>query len=90
MPSSAPSSLTSQEPSAATDLKRIEIAALQLAPDERAALAERLWESVEPGDTLDPAWATEIERRIQELDSGAVECLPWDQVMAELRSKYQA
>jgi len=70
-------------------LQRIEADALRLSPDERAALAERLWASVEGSDVPDPAWEAELMRRMQGVDSGAVHCRPWDDVMAELRAKHQ-
>lgn len=75
-----------------TALQRIEAAALQLAPEQRAELAERLWASVDGGDeaALDPAWEAEIKRRMQEVDKGSVQCRPWDEVISELRAKHQA
>lgn len=80
---------TAVDPTEVATLQRIEAAALQLSPDERAELAERLWASLEGGDEPDPAWEAEIRRRMQEVDSGAVQCRPWDDVMAELRAKHQ-
>lgn len=75
----------------ATALKSIEAAALRLAPDQRAELAERLWASVDGSeDVSDPAWEAEVQRRMQEVDSGAVQCRPWDDVIGELRAKHQA
>lgn len=56
---------------------------------ERAELAERLWASVEASDVPDPAWEVDIRRRMQDVYSGAVQCRPWDDVMAELRAKHQ-
>ena len=80
---------TAVQPLEAAALQRIEAEALRLNPDERAELAERLWASVEGSDSPDPAWEAEIGRRMQEVDSGAVQCRPWDDVMAELRAKHQ-
>ncbi len=80
---------TGVDPTEVAALQRIEADALRLSPDERAALAERLWASVEGSDSPDPAWEAEIRRRMQEVDSGAVHCRPWDEVMAELRAKHQ-
>ena len=80
---------TAVQPLEAAALQRIEAEALRLNPDERAELAERLWASVEGSDSPDPAWEAEIRRRMQEVDSGAVQCRPWDDVMAELRAKHQ-
>lgn len=76
------------DPSEAGALARIEAAALRLSPAQRVELAEHLWASVEGGDAPDPAWDAEIRRRMQEIDSGAVQCRPWDEVMTELRAKH--
>ncbi|MFG6442795.1 addiction module protein [Roseateles sp. LKC17W] len=80
---------TAVQPLKVAALQRIEAEALRLNPDERAELAERLWASVEGSDSPDPAWEAEIKRRMQEVDSGAVHCRPWDEVMTELRAKHQ-
>jgi putative addiction module component (TIGR02574 family) len=34
------------------------------------------------------AWAAEVERRIEELDSGKVKSMPAEEVFAELRQRY--
>ena len=57
-----------------------------LSEEERATLAGLLIESLE--SEVDPdveeAWRIEIERRLAELDSGAVETVPWEVVRAKL------
>ena len=57
-----------------------------LSEEERATLAGLLIESLEsevdPG--VEEAWRLEIERRVAELDSGAVETVPWEVVKAKL------
>jgi putative addiction module component (TIGR02574 family) len=57
-----------------------------LSEEERATLAGLLIESLE--SEVDPdveeAWRLEIERRVAELDSGAVETVPWEVVRAKL------
>ena len=57
-----------------------------LSEEERATLAGLLIESLE--SEVDPdveeAWRIEIERRLAELDSGAVETVPWEVVKAKL------
>jgi putative addiction module component (TIGR02574 family) len=62
--------------------------ALSLPVEARAALADRLLESldteIEPGAYEE--WQREIKRRAAELDSGAVKPVPWSEVQAELRS----
>jgi putative addiction module component (TIGR02574 family) len=63
--------------------------ALQLTEAERAELAELLLESIEP--PLDPeiekAWLAEAERRLAEIESGACQPIPWEQVMARVRRR---
>jgi putative addiction module component (TIGR02574 family) len=67
--------------------------ALELAPDERLALATELLDSVEgPVDAeWAAAWAAELDRRVKELDAGTSTGIPWEQVklevLARLRSK---
>jgi putative addiction module component (TIGR02574 family) len=60
--------------------------ALTLPEEERAdligALIDSLDASVEAG--AEEAWRTEITRRARELDSGAVQSIPWDVVKQRL------
>jgi putative addiction module component (TIGR02574 family) len=53
--------------------------ALELPPDERAALAGSLIESLDEGFDADAeaAWDAEIARRVAEIDAGAVRLIPW-------------
>ncbi len=62
--------------------------ALRLDPEQRAALAGLLIESLEPEseEGVEQAWLTEIERRMVELDSGSVETIPWEELRARLYS----
>lgn len=62
-------------------------AAMQLTPDERVDLAERLWISVDTPEAITAAWDEEIARRVAELDAGEVETVPAEQVFAELRAR---
>ena len=41
-----------------------------------------------PQAEIDAAWAAEIERRLAQVDSGEVETIPYETVIAELRAKY--
>lgn len=54
-------------------------AALQLAEEERGILAAKLIESLglEVDADADLAWDKEIRRRVDELDTGAVQAIPW-------------
>ncbi len=53
--------------------------ALKLSPEERAALAASLLDSLEEpvDEDVEAAWAAEIARRVRELESGAVTPVPW-------------
>ncbi|OGG55572.1 MAG: hypothetical protein A3F84_16775 [Candidatus Handelsmanbacteria bacterium RIFCSPLOWO2_12_FULL_64_10] len=53
--------------------------ALKLPPEARAALAGTLIESLEePVDEgAEEAWAAEIQRRLDELDAGALKAVSW-------------
>jgi putative addiction module component (TIGR02574 family) len=56
--------------------------ALALPPEARAALAGSLLESLdeEPADQgVEAAWSEEIKRRIEEIDSGKVKPIPWEE-----------
>lgn len=57
-----------------------------LDPEERETLLRLLIESLdaESEEGVDAAWRAEVERRMAELDSGAVQSLPWDELRARL------
>ena len=60
--------------------------AMKLDPEERAALMRLLIEGLdaEVEEGIEDAWRVEIERRMAELDSGAVEAVPWEELRARL------
>jgi putative addiction module component (TIGR02574 family) len=60
--------------------------ALALPSETRAALAESLLESLdtEVNEDAEAAWATEVNLRVAELDSGAVKTIPWAEVRRRL------
>jgi len=60
--------------------------AMRLDPEERATLTRLLIESLdaESEEGVDDAWMAEVERRMAELDSGAVQSLSWDELRARL------
>jgi putative addiction module component (TIGR02574 family) len=62
-------------------------AALALPTETRAALAESLLESLdtEVDEDAEAAWAAEVNRRITELDSGAVKTIPGRKCAADSR-----
>ena len=61
--------------------------ALALPPEASAALAGSLLESLddEPADEgVEAAWSEEIKRRIEEIDSGKVQMIPYEEVRRRL------
>ena len=65
--------------------------ALALPTEERARLAHELIASLDEVSPEDPAvveqaWAEEIQRRIVEIETGAVEAVDWETVRDELRA----
>ena len=60
--------------------------ALALEESDRAELISALIESLdaETEKGVEEAWRLEIERRARELESGAVQSLPWDAVRERL------
>lgn len=70
-----------------TELEKLEAEALKLTPGERAALAQRLLASLEEEYTeIEDAWAQEVERRIAEVESGAVQVIPIEEALARVRA----
>ena len=59
--------------------------ARQLPPDEREWLAEFLLiDNGVSAAEVKSAWDTEIERRLDEIDSGVVEMIPLEDVLADM------
>ena len=48
----------------------LEADALMLSPEDRAALADHLLASLATEDEVEEAWASKVERRIAEIESG--------------------
>lgn len=62
----------------------------KLTPAERIALAQDLWDSVHDETQLAPftdEQVAEIERRIAEVDSGAMPMYSWEEVKQRLLSR---
>ena len=70
----------------ARDLKQLFREAFELSESERATLAGLIIESLEPppDPDVEEAWAEEAERRWNEIESGAVRTIPWEEVRAKL------
>jgi len=62
--------------------------ALALSDKERAELASSLIDSLDPTVDLDAefAWQKEIARRLEEVESGRVKTVPWDEVRRKGRT----
>jgi putative addiction module component (TIGR02574 family) len=69
-----------------TPLEILESEALKLTLGERAALAQRLLASLDEDAQIEDAWAAEIERRIAEVESGAVQVIPIAEALARVRA----
>lgn len=67
--------------------------ACELPEHQRILLANDLWETVGSKDEdasdaeIEAAWSSEIKCRLDEIDSGAVELIPGEQVLAEMRAR---
>jgi putative addiction module component (TIGR02574 family) len=63
--------------------------ALALPPEARAALADYLWDSLDPevDPDVEESWRQEIRRRLIDLNSGAVAAIPWAEARARLLAK---
>lgn len=69
-----------------TTLELLEERALTLTASERAALAQRLLASLDEESEIDDAWATEADRRIAEVESGAMKTIPIAEALAQVRA----
>lgn len=71
-------------------LEDIEAAALQLAPADRARLAERLLVSLDEDDEILASWVEEAERRGDAYERGEMGAIDFDESMARLKAKLAA
>jgi len=60
--------------------------AMRLDPKERATLMRLLIDTLDADSEKgsEDAWRAEVERRVAELDSGAVDTIPWEELRARL------
>jgi putative addiction module component (TIGR02574 family) len=70
-------------------LKEVEARALQLSPQERGQLIQRLivsldGESRDTPEAIAKAWDDEVARRVAEIDAGTAVLIPHEQVQAEM------
>ncbi|HTM43709.1 MAG TPA: addiction module protein [Polyangiaceae bacterium] len=69
---------------------------MALRPSERAQLARDLLHSLEAeqDENWEAAWAKELEKRVRDLESGAVKAVPWEEarerILARLKERRAA
>ena len=81
--------ITTPAPVASLSLDEIEAAAARLSADEREELIQRLIELDNPADPeVEAAWDDEIARRLEEVRSGKVQCIPYEEVMDEMQARF--
>ncbi|MET1082513.1 MAG: addiction module protein [Burkholderiales bacterium] len=66
-------------------VEALEAEALKLSPEERARLADRLIASLSEDAEIEEAWATEVERRIAEIEAGRAPVVPAAEAIARAR-----
>jgi putative addiction module component (TIGR02574 family) len=67
-------------------LEIVEAQALKLSPEERAQLADRLITSLFVDHEIEDAWSAEVERRIEEIESGRAKLIPAADSIARARA----
>jgi putative addiction module component (TIGR02574 family) len=67
-------------------LELLEAEALQLTAGERAALAQLLLASLNEDAELEEVWAAETERRISDIECGAVKMIPIADALSQVRA----
>jgi putative addiction module component (TIGR02574 family) len=67
-------------------LEALEAEALKLTSGERAAFAQLLLASLDEDAEIEEAWAIEVERRITDVESGAVQVIPISEALAQVRA----
>lgn len=70
-------------------VEALEAEALQLSAAERARLVERLIASLDIDPEVEEAWAAEVERRNEEIESGAVALVSGPEALAKLKAEFR-
>ncbi len=70
----------------AADLKALEEQALELPPEQRAELADRLLASLFKDHEIESAWVEEVERRITDIEQGRSSLVPLTESLARARA----
>ncbi|MCL6106863.1 MAG: addiction module protein [Actinobacteria bacterium] len=59
-----------------------------LSQAERLTLLEQLWDSLEPGSVpFTDAQRVELDHRLDEIDHGDVDGIPWEEVVRQIRGR---
>ena len=63
--------------------------ALNLPPDERYQLAQKLLDSLDGEDLLpdDPEFRAELDRRLKSIEDGTADVVPWEQARENIRAE---
>jgi putative addiction module component (TIGR02574 family) len=69
-----------------SQLEIIEAEALKLQPADRSLLVEHLLASLDSDEEVEAAWAVEVEKRITDLDNGAVVGISLQDTLTQIRS----
>ena len=67
-------------------LELLEVEALQLTAGERAAFAQVLLASLDEDAEIEEAWAAETERRVSDIERGAVQVIPIAEALSQVRA----
>lgn len=72
-----------------TKVESIILDAQSLPPEDRIRIVDSLLQSIAPSDPeIERAWLAESRRRLNEIESGNVETVPLEVVMARLRERF--
>lgn len=73
------------------DSKQLLLEALRLPETERAALAGELIESLETevDSDAEAAWSREIHQRVEDLNAGRAQTVPWSEARRRIRQAAQ-
>ncbi len=69
-----------------TQFELLEAETLKLTAAERARLAEHLIASLDEDTEIENAWATEVEKRIADIENGSVQLIPVAEAIAQARA----
>jgi putative addiction module component (TIGR02574 family) len=66
--------------------RTLSVQARKLSPSERLELMDDILASLFEGNEIESAWATEVERRIEEIESGWGKLVPAAEAVARARA----